>query len=183
MRGPILACAIRAAGKRSPPTGLIMRHLRHFIRDRRGQTLIEFALLAPFIFIFLFTIVDFGNALDKRITLQHAVREGARAAGVHADPDVGVDIAMRQAQGIITDPADVTVCYIDENGDGLARSFDLVKVSVDYTYHYTVPFGSLLTALGVFDEDQVTLGIDMNPDATGPLENDPQGATFVECPP
>jgi Flp pilus assembly pilin Flp len=167
-----------------------MRYLRHFVRDRRGQTLIEFALLAPFVFIFLFTIVDFGIALDKRITLQHAVREGSRAAAVAADPDVGLHAALDQAQGIITeDDEAITVCYIDEpdedgNRDGVPRAFDSAKVSVDYTYHYTIPFGSLLVGIGVFDEDQVRIGIDMNPSGTSALENDPAaGVTFEECVP
>ena len=34
-----------------------MRHLRQLVHERRGQTLIEFAFMAPIIFVFLFTIV------------------------------------------------------------------------------------------------------------------------------
>ena len=52
-----------------------------------GQTLIEFALIMPIVFLFLFVLVDFGIAMDRRLVLQHAVREGARyAAVVGANP-------------------------------------------------------------------------------------------------
>lgn len=149
-----------------------------FYRTERGQTLIEFAFIAPLIFIFLFTIVDFGIALDRRITLQHAMREGARAAGVQVDPAAGQQTAADQAQELIT-PADVDVCYIDEDGNGQANFKDRVKVSTSFTYHFTIPFGKLLGAIGI----PVGGGIEMTPDATSALENDPVGVTFTECPP
>ncbi len=143
----------------------------------RGQTLIEFALLAPFIFVFLFAIVDFGTALDRRITVQHAVREGARAAGVEADPDPGIDVTVDQAQGLV-DAAAVSVCYIDEDGNGSANAMDAVRVSLTFDYYYTVPFGSLLDAIGVVHDVKIT----MTPSATSALENDPgAGVSFSEC--
>jgi len=144
---------------------------------QRGQTLIEFAFIAPFIFIFLFTIVDFGIALDRRITLQHAVREGARAAGVQVDPAAGLKVAADQAQDL---PADFVVCYVDEDDNGHANFKDRVRVSAAFTYHFTIPFGKLMGAIGI----PVGGGIEMTPDATSALENDPpSGVTFTECPP
>lgn len=147
-------------------------------RRQRGQTLIEFALILPFFLIFLFTVVDFGIALDRRITLQHAVREGARTAAVEADPAAGVDAAVRQSQDLV-DAGDVSVCFVDQNDNGRADVLEPIKVSASFTYEFTVPFGSLLNALGM----SVPTSIDMTPDATGALENDPAGAGFVECPP
>ena len=144
---------------------------------RSGQTLIEFAFIAPFIFVFLFAIVDFGSALDKRVTLQHAVYEGARAAAVHADPAVAKTTTVDQAQGLVTAAA-VTVCFIDGNGNNKADALESVKVSLSYDYNYTVPFASILRALGYSG----TLKIPMTPSATSALENDPAaGITFVRC--
>ena len=148
-------------------------------RRERGQTLIEFAFIAPIIFLFLFTIVDFGIAMDRRITIQHAVREGARAAAVHADPAAAVDATVDQAQGLI-EPGAVTVCYVDKDGSDDANALEPVKVSLSYDYYFTVPFGSLLGAFGVPHEAKIA----MNPSATSALENDPaSGVTFTECPP
>ena len=146
-------------------------------RRQRGQTLIEFAFVAPVIFLFLFAIVDFGSALDKRVTLQHAVYEGARAAAVHGDPAVAQSTTVDQAQGLVV-ASSVTVCFIDGNGNNKADALESVKVSVSYDYNYTVPFASILRALGYSG----TLKIPMTPSGTSALENDPAaGITFTEC--
>jgi len=72
------------------------------------------------------------------------------------------------------------VCYVDKNVSGHADALESVKLSLDYDYYYTVPFGSLLDAFGVPHE----VKIPMNPSATSALENDPaSGVTFTECPP
>ena len=153
-----------------------MATLRPRRQSQRGQTLIEFALIAPIIFIFLFAIVDFGIALDRRITLQHAVREGARTAAVQVDRDAALEATLDQAQGL---PAVFDVCFEDEDGNNQANFKDRVRVSASFTYHFTVPFHKLFEAIGIPVDD----GIDMTPDATSALENDPVGVTFTECPP
>lgn len=55
--------------------------MKAFIRDR-GQDIVEFALLAPLLFLLLFGIIEFGVAVFRYNTLSNAVREGARAAVV-----------------------------------------------------------------------------------------------------
>ena len=68
---------------------MIRRHISRAFgsrcRNEGGQTLIEFALAAPLLLVFLLAIVDFGIAIDRRIVLDHAVREGARYASVGGD--------------------------------------------------------------------------------------------------
>lgn len=59
-------------------------------KDRKGQTLIEFALVAPLFFILLFAIVDLGWMFYVNLTMQHAVREGTRYA-VTGRSDLGRD--------------------------------------------------------------------------------------------
>lgn len=57
----------------SPPTG----------RDgERGASLVEFAIVAPILFVMLFGIVDFGLVLSDSIGLRQGVREAARQASV-----------------------------------------------------------------------------------------------------
>ena len=46
----------------------------------RGQTLVEFALVAPVLFLLVFGIIEFGLLLHAYITMQHAVDEAARYA-------------------------------------------------------------------------------------------------------
>lgn len=60
------------------------------VRDTRGQTLVEFALLAPLFFMLMFAIVDLGWMFYVNLTMQHAVREGTRYA-VTGRSDLGKD--------------------------------------------------------------------------------------------
>ena len=45
-----------------------------------GQDLVEFALVAPLLFLLLFGIMEFGVAVWRYNTVANAAREGARAA-------------------------------------------------------------------------------------------------------
>jgi Flp pilus assembly protein TadG len=47
---------------------------------QRGASAVEFALVAPIFFLLLFSVVDFGMMMWANLTMQHAVREGARYA-------------------------------------------------------------------------------------------------------
>jgi hypothetical protein len=154
-----------------------VRYVRSCFAAQRGQTLIEFALIAPLVFLFLFVIVDFGIALDRRIVLQHAVREGARYAAVHTDAD---DIRQRtvgQAQDIIV-LADVEVCYIDgdDSNSTVGDPGDSVRVSAHLTYDLAI-VRPVLT--GLFGGTSAGT-IDMIPSATARLERTVNGAT--PCP-
>jgi hypothetical protein len=62
-------------------------HLRRLriARDRRGQALVEFAIVAPFFFFMLFAIIDFGRYVYYVQILNNAAREGARYAIVNGD--------------------------------------------------------------------------------------------------
>jgi Flp pilus assembly protein TadG len=73
------------APKRPPrPRGRRLRALR---RDQRGTALVEFALIAPLLFLLLFGIVDFGRALDYYNQLTQLAGQGARTAAVNRNPD------------------------------------------------------------------------------------------------
>lgn len=48
--------------------------------NRKGQTTVEFALTALVLFALLFAIIDFAVMFFVNLTMQHAVREGARYA-------------------------------------------------------------------------------------------------------
>ena len=56
-------------------------------RDQRGTALVEFALIAPLLFLLLFGIIDFGRALNYYNQLTQLAGQGARAAAVNRNPD------------------------------------------------------------------------------------------------
>jgi len=58
-----------------------------FLKKNRGQTLIEFALLIPILFILIMGLFDVGRAIFYYAVLNTAVREGTRYAIVQSDCD------------------------------------------------------------------------------------------------
>ncbi|MFC5475285.1 TadE/TadG family type IV pilus assembly protein [Paraherbaspirillum soli] len=49
-------------------------------RQERGASVVEFALIAPLFFLLLFAVFDSGIMFWVNLTMQYAVREGARYA-------------------------------------------------------------------------------------------------------
>ncbi len=139
------------------------------MRSPRGQALIEFAFVAPLLFVFLFAIVDFGIALDRRIVLQHAVADGARRGAV--DPDIvnTISYTENESQGLLdttVNPDAVTVCFTDDDGDSrFGEVGESIVVQANFTYNFTVAFEGIFGAFGVS-----VPGIEMNPAATKRLE-------------
>ena len=63
-----------------------------FAREDSGASMVEFAIIAPILFTFLFGIIDFGRALFQYNNLTNAAREGARFASTRLpNPCVAAD--------------------------------------------------------------------------------------------
>jgi hypothetical protein len=152
-----------------------MKLIRRLAKRSRGQALIEFAFILPFLTIFLFSIVDYGIALNRRLELQHAVREGARYAAVTDDEALIQERTRAQAKNII-ETSDVQVCYEDgaDSGSTAGDVGDSVKVYIDPPYTWDLPFiGTVVD--GFFGADAGE--IEMNASATARLEVVVDGAT------
>ncbi|MCH8815832.1 MAG: pilus assembly protein [Chloroflexi bacterium] len=144
--------------------------------SQRGQSLIEFAFVLPIILVILLMLVDFGIAVDRREVLQHAVREGARHGAIGSSVASIENYTAVQSQDILV-PADVSVCYMDMDGDGIAGGVgDNVHVSATFQYQFSIGSSELLGAFGV---DPSTLSVDMTPSADMRLETSVAGA--VAC--
>jgi len=109
-----------------------MDSIRNPNGSSRGQTLVEFALVFPIIIILLFGIIDFGLMLSNRITLQHAVREGARYAAVHDGCTDIQDRTKERAGNAIPDATKVSVSYEDNPAPGGST----VKVSAPFDWKF-----------------------------------------------
>ena len=60
-----------------------MHQLKHTkMKDERGQTMTEFALVLPILVVLMLGIVQFGLTFNNYVTLTDAVRAGARKAAV-----------------------------------------------------------------------------------------------------
>jgi hypothetical protein len=79
-----------------PPT-----HLR---ARSRGAVVVEFALVAPLLFLLLFGIVELGSAFNDYQSVRQGVRDAARSAVVDRVPDC--------APG--SDPTDDLICHVED---------------------------------------------------------------------
>jgi hypothetical protein len=91
--------------------------LRGHVRDPRGQSLVEFAILIPFLMLLILGAIEFGFAFGHHLTLEYATREGARvgaslAAGSDAvdcdDVDAYIVAAVARVLASSGSPVDVS---------------------------------------------------------------------------
>lgn len=88
-----------------------MRRRSRKSADRRGAAAVEFAMVAPFFFLILAGIIEFGQAFRIQHTLSHACRRGARAAAVDGNlpGDIRRLVQAQCAQMLRVNQADVLV--------------------------------------------------------------------------
>ncbi len=67
-----------------------------YIRNRRGQAIVEMALILPLFLLLLIGMLEFGLILHDYITVAEAARAGARAAAVGKD-NTAIENAVKNA--------------------------------------------------------------------------------------
>lgn len=140
-----------------------------------GQSMVEFALIAPVLFLLVFGFVDVGRAYYQYVTLTSAVREAARFEAVNwsqktgttpngtlskADPapstslqGVLQSVARSAGMTVVNDATHITVTYYDSAGNACAH-WDWVnnKVQLDGSCNNDHPRGGdLVDVKAVYD--------------------------------
>ena len=121
-----------------------MSRRRNIIRNERGQTMVEFALVVPILCVVLFGILQFGALYNDYVTLTDATRVGARKAATsrHEDDPAGAAEAAARSSASGLDAADVdfTVSATAwEHGE---------TVTVEGTYPYEIDLLGFVVASG-----------------------------------
>lgn len=110
-----------------------MSRRRNAIRDERGQTMVEFALVVPILCVILFGIFQFGALYNDYVTLTDATRVGARQAAVsrrQSCPSCAAETAARNsASGLTPSKLSVSVASGWNYGD---------SVTVEATYPFKI---------------------------------------------
>lgn len=136
-----------------------MRQLRAGRRRERdrGASLVEFALIVPLLTIFLFGIVQFGIAYDKKQSTNSSAREGARTASLPDSDFAAIDASARSAFEGLDNDQTLTVT-VTNSANSYAESWDgggtvpstgppcedvpgsVVIVQVETVHTLTIPF-------------------------------------------
>lgn len=75
----------------------IIRNSKSRKLGRKGQELVEFAIMLPFLLLILIGVIDLGRAFHATITIANASRTGARYATSHGFESVGGVITIDQS--------------------------------------------------------------------------------------
>jgi hypothetical protein len=112
---------------------------------RRGQTMIEFAMVIPIVALLFMGIFDFSRFFYTQLTLQHAIHEAARFAvtgGVLDDAQGNTMTRAESIKSVITKEAtaldlDVNRLIVDP-ADGGGPS-DIVTVTGNFEFQFVTP--------------------------------------------
>ena len=119
------------------------------MKDKKGQVLVEFALVLPILLLFLFGVIDFSRYLYTKNTMNNAARAGARAASVITPPPTAV--SLRQ----VSSPANNIERAINSN-----VSFNFIDVpSVTYALQITNLAGANVASGPAQSGDQVQVTV------------------------
>lgn len=115
--------------------------------NENGQALVEFALVAPLLFLILFGIVQFGIAFMHSIALTDAVRAGARQAAVSRtanDPVTATDNAVVGAASDLNSSTLSSRITVSTPGGWTSGA----SVTVTATYPYSINILGIVVASG-----------------------------------
>ena len=102
----------------------------------RGAAVLEFALTVPLMLIMLVGIIEFGRAYSVVISLQGAVREGARSLAL-GDNSSTVDSVVRSSTAVTVDGITQTPCPV-AGGTATVKANQLFTFGIPF-----VPLGSV----------------------------------------
>ncbi|MBM7623014.1 TadE/TadG family type IV pilus assembly protein [Sporohalobacter salinus] len=106
------------------------------IRRRRGQVLVELALVMPILLLILFGIVEFGRIFHAYLVIANAARVGARKGAI-TNNDTEIINAVETAAGHSLDLDSLSITISPSSG-GRSKG-DSLTVEVDYEVDIFAP--------------------------------------------
>jgi Flp pilus assembly protein TadG len=125
----------------------------HELREQRGATAVEFALIVPLLIVLVLGIAEFGRAFQVQGTLSAAAREGVRVMALQND-SVAAKAAVRNAATSL-DPTitDAEISIFPLTGcPAVNPGSATVRLTISYPMPYLTGFfgsGLNLTGTGV----------------------------------
>ncbi len=106
-----------------------------FIKNEKGQSLVEFALVIPLLMLILMAIIEFGLMFNSYITISNASREGARLASLG-----GSDAAVIERVELVSHNIDISSITVTIAPGASGRvTGEMVTVLVEYDYEMLSP--------------------------------------------
>jgi Flp pilus assembly protein TadG len=116
-------------------------------RDERGQTAVEFALVAPIMIVLVLGIMQFGVAFHNYVTITDAARAGARQA-IIARLAGGDFTAAQQAVRTAAGGLDQSSLLVTVDDPTPTTAGSTVTVTASYPYSISIPLLGLTVVNG-----------------------------------
>lgn len=111
---------------------------RRLVKNERGQSILEFALVAPLLLILMVGIFDFGRVYSTYLNMNMATQEAARIGSLGASD---AEIRQMAQDKSVVDPALLEVDIDPSEGEG-RKSGDYLHVQLTYPVEFFTPFVS-----------------------------------------
>ncbi len=125
--------------------------LRRIIRGKRGQSLVEFALIAPVLIILMLGTIDYGRVYFAYVSVTNGARNGAHFASdssTAAQDTDGIRTAVLGDTSDLLDTSSENPAVVVATGtDSQGRLY--ADVTVSYTFSTIFPWPGLPTSMNV----------------------------------
>ncbi len=108
----------------------------------KGQSLVELALMLPFLILLLAVVIDAGRLFDAAIVLVQAAREGARFATIEPSPSV-TQIQDLVVQDVVGSGTNITH-MADFSRSDVHVILGSTAVTVTVSYDFDLWFGGIV---------------------------------------
>lgn len=105
------------------------------LRNQKGQSLVEFAIILPLLLLLVMGIIEFGMMLNSYLAINNAAREGARAGIVGSRNNEIQNSILSTSPALDAQNLIITITP----SDGSRKSGDTLTVKVTYNYYFTIP--------------------------------------------
>lgn len=109
-------------------------------KKKKGQALVEFALILPILLLILMGIIQFGLVINAYLTISNVSREGARAAAVGTSYTDVDSLIISSAPNLDSNKLTINI----SPSEGNRRSGETLTAHITYNYKLTVPIISSL---------------------------------------
>ena len=105
------------------------------LKNEKGQSLVEFAILLPLVLLLLMGILEFGIMLNSYLTINNSAREGARLGIVDGSNLEISELITNLSTNLNTENLIVNIIPLE----GSRKSGDTLTVEVIYNYQVIIP--------------------------------------------
>ncbi len=126
------------------------------LKNNRGQSIVEFTLIIPLIFVLIFAMLETGRFVHAAYEVEHASREAAREGALGGSDSQIIVRASTSAIGLDAGRLTVVINPTQNN----RNSGDQLTVTVTYQFMPVTPFVGAIYTNGMNITSDMTMRVE-----------------------